>query len=45
MSYRHLTILERESISKMLSSGLKPSQIAAKLNRHRGTINRELRRN
>ena len=45
MNYRHLSILEREAISKMLSSGLKASEIAVLLNRSRGTISRELKRN
>lgn len=45
MRQKHLTISEREFISKMIFSSMSPSDIAKKLDRHKSTIIRELRRN
>jgi len=45
MGYRHFNIDEREIILKMQSSGKSFSDIAEELDRHKGTISRELARN
>ncbi len=45
MSYRHLTIEEREIIDRMHYAGHNQAEIARKLNRSPGTICRELQRN
>ena len=45
MGYGHLTIDERERIMKMVAQGYGQSEIAERLNRHKGTISRELSRN
>lgn len=43
--YSHITMEERELISKMHHEGKKPSAIARALDRDKGTISRELQRN
>ena len=43
--YSHITMEERELISKMYYEGKKPSDIARALDRDKGTISRELQRN
>ena len=43
--YRHITMEERELISKMHHEGKKQSEIAKLLGRDKGTISRELQRN
>lgn len=45
MSYKHFTIEERESILEFLALGLKPSEMARRLGRHRSNIVREIKRN
>ncbi len=45
MPWHHLSLSEREVISRMRYSGASPSAIARKLGRHRGTISREIDRN
>jgi transposase, IS30 family len=45
MSYKHLTIEERNIIYRMQWQGYKNSEIALCLGRHRSTINRECERN
>jgi IS30 family transposase len=45
MRHNHLTISDREIISKMVFSCFRPSAIAQKLNRNRSTISREIVRN
>jgi len=44
MSYSHLTITDRIKIETYLDLGLKSCQIASKLDFHKSTISRELRR-
>jgi len=44
MAYTRLTPEEREHISVGLASGLNQTEIARRLNRHRSTISREIRR-
>jgi IS30 family transposase len=44
-TYVHLTEAERELIAKMHWEGKGPSEIARALNRDKGTISRELKRN
>ena len=44
MSYSHLTITDRIKIQTYLDLGLKPCQIASKIDVHKSTISRELRR-
>jgi IS30 family transposase len=43
--YHHLTVDEREEISRLLSSGSSYTTIAQSLNRHSSTIGREVKRN
>lgn len=43
--HKHLTIRERESILQLLAEGKNSTEIARKLNRHKSTISRELKRN
>ncbi len=45
MKYQQITESERYLISYMTMEGISISQIATKTNRHRSTINRELKRN
>ena len=45
MGYRHFTIEERESILSFLSQGITQTEMAKNLNRNKGSISRELRRN
>ena len=45
MPEHHLTLAEREAISQMHYSGACPSAIGKALDRHRGTISREIERN
>ena len=45
MSYSQLSQEERYQIERMLQEGLKVSQIALRLGRHRSTVYRELNRN
>ena len=45
MHGRHLTIIDREVIGKMLAMGRSHSQIAAALKVHSGNVGRELKRN
>lgn len=45
MSYHHLTTFERGRIQELLSLGYSHRRIAQKLNRHRSSIDREVRRN
>ena len=42
---KHLTAGERETVSQLLFSGIKPAEIARRVGRHKGTISRELARN
>jgi IS30 family transposase len=42
---KHLTAGERETVSQLLFSGIKPAEIARRIGRHPGTISRELARN
>lgn len=44
ISYNHLSEAERGKIEAYLSEGIKPSEIAKRLGRHRSTIYREIRR-
>ena len=44
MSCSHLTITDRIKIETYLKLGLKPCQIASKIDVHKSTISRELRR-
>lgn len=44
-TYRRLTSREREEISRGLAAGISQVEIARKLNRHKSTISREVRRN
>ena len=44
MSYFHLTITYQIKIETYLKLGLKPCQIASKIDVHKSTISRELRR-
>ena len=43
--YHHLTILEREKLAIYHAQGLSITKIAARLNRNKSTISRELMRN
>ena len=45
MSYHHLTTFERGRIQELFSLGYSHRSIAQKLNRHRSSIDREIRRN
>ena len=45
MSYKHLSIIEREKILIYLTQGLSLCQIARLLGRNKSTISRELARN
>lgn len=45
MSYHHLTTFERGRIQELLSLGYSHRKIAQKLDRHRSSIDREVRRN
>ena len=45
MSYKHLSIVEREKILFHLAQGLSICQIAKILGRHKSTVSRELKRN
>lgn len=44
MSYKHLSIEEREKISKMYYAGAKNSEIANSIGRNKSTVSRELKR-
>jgi transposase, IS30 family len=43
--YSHLTLEERCRLRGLMEIGLRPSEIACRLGRHRATIHREIRRN
>ncbi|SPP26904.1 helix-turn-helix domain-containing protein [Brochothrix thermosphacta] len=45
MSYEHLSAEERGKIEAWLYDGISQTEIAKRLNRHRSTIFRELKRN
>ena len=45
MGYTHLTVHEREIISRMKYAGASQAAIAAQIGRSAGTISRELKRN
>lgn len=45
MSHSHFTIEERESILEFLALGLKPAEMARRLDRNRSSIGREIKRN
>jgi len=45
MDYHQLTSDERNTISALKTQGLRPSEIAENLGRHRSTVYRELKRN
>ena len=42
---KHVTMEERDQIADLVRRGLKPTQIALRLNRHHSVIARELKRN
>lgn len=42
--YKHLSLDERKAIERFSNEGMKPSQIADLLNRHRSTIAREIKK-
>lgn len=44
MVYKHLTAEERGKIEAYLDEGLRPAEIARRLDRHRSTITREIQR-
>jgi IS30 family transposase len=44
-AYEHFTTEERESLSRLLQAGQSHSEIARRLNRHRSSIGREIKRN
>ncbi|WP_411161533.1 helix-turn-helix domain-containing protein [Enterococcus faecium] len=44
MVYMHLTAEERGKIEAYLDEGLRPAEIARRLDRHRSTITREIQR-
>lgn len=45
MSYHHFTTIERGRIQELLQIGYSHRKIAQKLNRHRASIDREVKRN
>lgn len=44
MVYKHLTAEERGKVEAYLDEGLRPAEIARRLDRHRSTITRKIQR-